>query len=196
MLPTPPEAPVTRTGPVPGGQAVVLEPVEGQRGGEAGRADGGRLAGVEAVGQGHHPCRRHPGQLGEPAVVGHPEVVAVDDDLAAGLDRGVGGVQHRAHQVDPGDQGGDAGHPVAGPGDHAVLVVDGRPVHPDDDVAGGEVVRGEGPDLASTPSPVRVTTKAANRSGTAHGEDADTREAGVEESVMAGTVLTPWPARD
>ena len=82
MQPTPPEAPVTRTGPSPGPEAVVLQPVEGQGGGEPGGADDGRPAGVEAVGQGHHPAGRHPGQLGEPTVVGHPQVVAVDDDLA------------------------------------------------------------------------------------------------------------------
>ena len=41
MLPTPPEAPVTRTGPSPGTQALVLEPVQRERGGEAGGADGG-----------------------------------------------------------------------------------------------------------------------------------------------------------
>ena len=44
----------------------------------------------------------------------------------------------------PGTSGRDPGHPVAGPGDHAVLVVDGRPVDGDDHVAVAELVAGRG----------------------------------------------------
>src|ERR1019366_2372678 len=56
------------------------------------------------------------------------EAGAGDEHLHSDLDRGILRGQDRAGQVDAGRERGDPCHPVAGSEDHAVLVVDGRPV--------------------------------------------------------------------
>ena len=190
---------MTSTGPSPAAETPLFEAVEGERRGEASRADGGGPPGVEAVGQGDDPLGRDPGQLGEASVVGHAEVVAVGDDLAAGRERGLAGVEHRADQIDAGHQRADPGHPVAGPGHHPVLVVDGRPVHGDDHRAVAELVGGEGPDPGLDTLPVGA--------GPGHDEGGErTWERRVGPGVRDratgwgagghwGTVLTPWVER-
>ena len=60
--PTPPDAPVTSTGPSPGPQAALLERGDAHRGGEPGRADRHRVAGGQPVGQRHDPARRGSGR--------------------------------------------------------------------------------------------------------------------------------------
>ena len=124
---------------------MALEPAERERGGEPGRTEDGRLPGTEAGGEGDDPLGRHPGQLGEPAVTGDPEVVPVHDDLGASRDRGLLGGHHCPDQVDAGNERRDAGDAIAGPGDHPVLVVDGRPVDAHRDLAGRQVAEAEGP---------------------------------------------------
>ena len=134
--PTPPEAPSTSTGPVAGLDAVVLEPLHRQPGGEAGGAERHRLARAQPVGQRDDPVAGHPRVLGEAAVVGDAEVVAVDDDLfALAVARHDG-----AGQVDAGDQRRDLRDLALRRDRERVLVVDARPVDADDDVALAEVV--------------------------------------------------------
>ena len=93
---------------------------------------------------------------------------------------------HRAHQVDPGYQGGDPGHPVPRLGHHAVLVVDGRPVHPDQDVTRREVVRGEPAHPLAHGVPVPLDQEGGE--GVGH-VDGDLRVAG-----HGATVPIPWGA--
>ena len=50
---------------------------------------------------------------------------------------------HHPGQVHSGDERGDPGHPVAGHGDQGVFVVDRRPLDPDEDLSGGQVVEGQ-----------------------------------------------------
>ena len=74
----------------------------GERRGVAGSADHHRVAETEPVGQRHDPVGRNRCELGEPAVTGHAEVVAVGDHLGAGR-RVTGILEEHAREVDPGD---------------------------------------------------------------------------------------------
>ena len=57
-IPTPPDAPVTSTGPSPGRRPAILERRDAHRRREAGRPDRHRVAGGQAVGHRHDPARR------------------------------------------------------------------------------------------------------------------------------------------
>ena len=128
---------------VTGGEPVVLEAVDREGGGEPGGPDDHGLARREARRQGEGETGRKPRPGGEAAVAGHPQVVPVGQDLGARDQGGVVAGHHHAGQVHPGDEGREAGHPVPRHRDQRVLVVDGRPQDPDQDLPGGQVGQGE-----------------------------------------------------
>ena len=132
-------------------------------------------------------------QLREPAVVGHPEVVAVDDDRRRRR-RTAGPVEAATvpTRSTPGTRGDDAGHPVARAGHHPVLVVDRRPVDVDEHLAGRQVVEGEGPHarLDASSSDARSPRRPENGPGR-RPRPGRRREPGEEVAVIAGTVLIP-----
>ena len=92
----------------------MLKRVHRQRGGEPGRANGHRLLRRQPVRQRHQPLRRNACVLGESAVVGDAEVVAVRDHLGADREAGVAGLDDLTREVDTGDDRVDAGHLALG----------------------------------------------------------------------------------
>ncbi len=80
---------------------------------------------------------------GEAAVPVHAEVVALDEDPLSGCELRARALLDGARQLHPGHEREDPRHAVPGPGDHGVLEVDGGPLHPDEDLAFGEVGIGQ-----------------------------------------------------
>ena len=86
VLPTPPEAPVTSTGPPSGADAVHEQTVEREHGGESGDADDGGGPWWHVIGERHDPIGGDPGAAGEPAVVRHAQVVSLHQDPLSGVE--------------------------------------------------------------------------------------------------------------
>ena len=149
MPPTPPDAPVTSTGPCIRLEAAILERDHRHRRGEAGRPDRHRVARREPGRQRHDPAGRHALVLAVAAVARDAEVVAVGEDRRPDRERPSRALaDHLAGQVDPGDERADPGDLAVRAGRQAVLVVDARPGDPDLDLARRQVGLGEVADAA------------------------------------------------
>ncbi len=139
-----------QNGPVAGCRPVVHETPEGKESGAAGQADDGGGARAQGVRQRDDPVGRDPGVGGKPAVPVHPEVVALHQDALPRGEVGARALLDASGELHPGDEWEDPRHPVAGPGHHGVLEVDGGPLDPDQDLTRGKVGVGEldhrGPD--------------------------------------------------
>ena len=116
----------------------------------------------------------------------------MDDDRLAG---GVATANDNgADQIDAGDQRGDAGHPVSRLGHHPILVVERRPVDPDEDVAGRQVVDRQGPDPGGggIPGPFdheggeALGTRARPKGGAGGGVNSFGRHEGYRTECMRG----------
>ena len=151
MLPTPPVAPVTRTGPRSGSSPRASRAIDAHRSGEASRPDRHRLTGREAGRERHDPLRRDPLVRCEAAVTADPEVVPVGDDGVARPDRGVVARHDDAGEIDAGDERTDPGDLAVRDRRQRILVVDARPLDGHQDLAGREVGRGE---VLDTPTDV------------------------------------------
>ena len=73
----------------------------------------------------------------------HAEVVALHQHALSGREVGTRALLHAARQLHPGHEREDPRHTVPGTGDHGVLEIDGGPLHPDEDLAFGEVRVGQ-----------------------------------------------------
>ena len=123
-------------------EAVVLHPMNRERRRQAGGAECHRVEGGHAFGPSDNPIGGHAHELGVAAVVGNAHVVAGDDHFVAALPAGVVRALDRTRHVDAGD-GRILAHDLAGAVvRERVLVVDGRILGLDDDVAGVELVDG------------------------------------------------------
>ena len=128
---------------VVGVRPVLEQAAQRQQGGEPGQPDDGGVATAEGLGQRHDPVRGHARVGGEAAVVGHPEVVALDEHSLAGAEVGTRALLDTAGELDAGDEGKAASDPVARARDHGVLEVDGGPLDAHEDLAFGQVGFGE-----------------------------------------------------
>ncbi len=127
-------------GPVVGLQSVVFHHHDGLRSGVAGGAERHRVERRHALGTPDHPVSRHADVFGIAAVVRHPHVVSMHDDLVAALPPCVLGRLDRARHVDAG-VGRVLAHDLArAVVRQRVLVIDRRILGPDDDIAGIELV--------------------------------------------------------
>ncbi len=118
---------------------VLQQAAQRQQRGEPGQPDDGGVATAEGLGQRHDPVSGHACIGGEAAVVGDPEVVALDEHTLARAEVGTGAVLDTAGEFDAGDEGEAASDPVARARDHGVLEVDGGPLDADEDLAFGQV---------------------------------------------------------
>ena len=143
-LPTPPLAPVTRTGPSPGAQAARLDRGDGHRRGEPGRPDRHRLARGQAGRQRHDVAGRQARVLAVAAVPRDAEVVAVGEDrVARRRTSGDDDATTSPARSMPGNDRADPGDLAVGDRREPVLVVDARPIDADLDLAVGQVGGGE-----------------------------------------------------
>ena len=143
MLPTPPVAPVTMTGPLAGASAVPLQVDDRQRRREAGRADRHHVEQRQTLRHRHDPVRRHAHVFGVAAVVRHAEVVAGDEHLVARLEARIAARLDRAGHVDAADQR-KAAHDLSGAGrGQRVLVVHARERGLDDHRALAQILEGQ-----------------------------------------------------
>jgi len=129
--------------PVFGRGAVLDEPLHRHERGQAGQPDDGGVPAAQPVGQRDDPLRWNPGVAGEPAVVRHPQVVALDQHSLAGAELRSGALLHGPGQLHPGHEREHPGHPVPRARDHGVLEVDGAPLDPDEHLAFRKVTLGE-----------------------------------------------------
>ena len=123
--------------------AVAGERLDGERGGEAGGADGHRLERRQRVGDAHHPGRRHAREAGPAAPARRAELITGDEHARSRRPRRIGGVGDRAGRVDPRHvrvAGGDL--VLAGRGE-GVLVVERGVLDGDRDLSGRQRVEGE-----------------------------------------------------
>jgi hypothetical protein len=139
VLPTPPVAGDEHRA-VGRCETPILEGHDGERRGVAGGADHHGVAQRETEREGNEPVGRDPGVLGEPTVTRHAEVVPVGEDLGAGGEPVVVALDDHAGEVDPGHDRRHARDPPRRDRRQAVLVVDARPVHLDEDAVVREVV--------------------------------------------------------
>ena len=148
MLPTPPLAPVTSTGPSPGRRPCRSSAATDIAAVNPAVPIAIASRAVRPGGQRHDVAGRQPGELAVAAVPGDAEVVAVGEDRLSDADAGSSDGDDLAGEVDPGDQRADPGDLAVGDRGERVLVVDARPVDADLDLARRQVRRGEVADAA------------------------------------------------
>ena len=117
-------------------------------GGEPGGADGHCLTRRERSGQSYDPLGRNSGVLRVGAVARSTDVVAMREHRIADGEVGRGRRNDLTGEVDSWDERADASDAASGQGRECVLVVHGRVLNPDDDLAGGQFDGVERADLS------------------------------------------------
>ena len=120
--------------------AMLFQRHDGQHCGEASGADGHRLTGGEAFGQGHQHVAGHPGLLGIAAPAVFTDAPTGEHHLVAGLVALVGRVFHRARKVDARHMWIGPHQSAAGADAQAVLVVHGRVLNGNGHIALGQLI--------------------------------------------------------
>jgi hypothetical protein len=139
MLPTPPVAPETITGPFGRRQAIVFHAHHGQSGRETSGSERHRVGTRQARGQLHHPVGGQAGHFGIAAVMGNADVVAGGENLVSRLETRIGTGHDAPGQVDAADAGKAPDDAPGSRCSQGVLVVDARVRDGDGDFAGIEL---------------------------------------------------------